>query len=446
MRRKAIRGVLNFISNSVGRLNIVTTAGAMVLIATIEDAGAATPYSEQFDLVWQTINDHYVDRNFDGLDWTALGAQYRARLTPDLKRDDYIGLVNDMLFQFGRSHMMLLQVDGASHFLPEVFATGTAGLAVRVIGEEILVRAVRTGSSAHRRGISVGDVILRIDGIDAERVIADAAASPVPPFNQRQKQSTATREVYRHLYGAGGSDSLVDVRTRSGAVVTHTLRRHHRDILQDENVHPSGYRLEFSHRVLADGILYVRFNYFAPPADTEFSAIVERHATPAGLIIDLRDNPGGFLTTLERIAGHLLREPVEFYSMRTREGVDRKRLSGNPNAYDGPVVILVDETSLSSSEQFAGSLQALGRATVVGTRTPGHLSGARLKRLPDRLSLIYAFGEPRLPNGQVVEGHGIAPDIAVPYTRESLIEGRDAQLEAAIHHLTSRNGTTPAAK
>jgi carboxyl-terminal processing protease len=98
----------------------------------------------------------------------------------------------------------------------------------------------------------------------------------------------------------------------------------------------------------------------------------------------------------------------------------------------------VDEFCASSSEEFAGGLQAIGRAVIVGNRTPGKVLIADFKQLPNGATFVYPVAVTRLANGTVLEGHGVIPDIEVALDRALLSQGRDSQLEAAINYLEQK--------
>ncbi|MBN1139828.1 MAG: hypothetical protein JXM73_24870, partial [Anaerolineae bacterium] len=186
---------------------------------------------------------------------------------------------------------------------------------------------------------------------------------------------------------------------------------------------------------LAGGIGYVRISGLVTAAlDGVLQALDDLHDAPA-LIIDLRGNPGGVFPVRKAIASHLVGEPELFMRYQHRDGVEEAYLDPVPDAYRGQVVILVDELSASSSEEFAGSLQALGRATIVGTQTPGRCLTANIAPLPHDAVLIYPEGGSQTPNGRLLEGNGVMPDIEVELDRQQLLLGVDAQLEAAVDYL-----------
>ena len=87
------------------------------------------------------------------------------------------------------------------------------------------------------------------------------------------------------------------------------------------------------------------------------------------------------------------------------------------------------------AEEFAGSLQAMGRATIIGSQTPGSCLTANVAPLPQGAVLLYPFGQPQTTDGRVLEGNGVVPDIVVELDRQELGQGVDGQLEAAVTYL-----------
>ena len=106
-----------------------------------------------------------------------------------------------------------------------------------------------------------------------------------------------------------------------------------------------------------------------------------------------------------------------------------------PDAYHGPLVVLMDVRSTSASEYFAGSMQAIKRAVIIGERSPGYLLIVNWKKLLNGASFMYAFAQPVMPDGKIIEGHGVVPDIEVKLDRDALLKGTDTQLEAAKAHI-----------
>jgi proline iminopeptidase len=193
--------------------------------------------------------------------------------------------------------------------------------------------------------------------------------------------------------------------------------------------------LEFESRLLNDGIAYIRFSNFHPALTADVVQAIESHHDASGLIIDLRGNSGGEMEVTKAIARQLITERTLFSLLTTRNGHNELVLHPKQDAYTGPLVILIDAQSLSASEQFAAGLQATGRAVIVGERSPGNLLGGNLLQLPNDVGFIYPVVQVSTPDGTVLEGRGVIPDMEVGLDRTLLLEGVDPQLEAAVAYL-----------
>jgi carboxyl-terminal processing protease len=109
-----------------------------------------------------------------------------------------------------------------------------------------------------------------------------------------------------------------------------------------------------------------------------------------------------------------------------------------PETYAGPLAILVDEGSASTSEILAGGMQDLKRARIFGTRTAGAALPSDIIRLPNGDGFQFAQASYTSESGNVLEGAGVTPDVVVPQTRDSLLAGHDLVVEAADEWIRSR--------
>jgi carboxyl-terminal processing protease len=193
----------------------------------------------------------------------------------------------------------------------------------------------------------------------------------------------------------------------------------------------------FESKRLEANIGYIYFTNFIPFIGDRIKTAVESMLDTDGLIIDLRGNSGGDDLVGLKMAGLFFEKSRQLMFSRTRHGDDQfeyfARAGKTP--YRGKVVILVDEFSKSASEQFSAGMQESGRAVVIGNKTPGEDLDGDLEGMPDGSLLLYAVGQPRTPKGRIIEGNGVIPNIYVGHTREALLAGRDAQLQAAIEFL-----------
>ncbi len=163
------------------------------------------------------------------------------------------------------------------------------------------------------------------------------------------------------------------------------------------------------------GHAYIRLSGFYANTDEALEeALVEILESGAkGLILDVRNNPGGLLTTTVNVASLFLDGGLVVYEL---DGADERK---NWNAEEGgvatelPLVLLVNQHSASAGEVLAGALQDRERATVVGVRTFGKGSVNQLAPLSDGGGLYYSYGRWYTPNGRLIEGSGLQPDIEV---------------------------------
>jgi carboxyl-terminal processing protease len=160
-------------------------------------------------------------------------------------------------------------------------------------------------------------------------------------------------------------------------------------------------------------------------------AINDLHDAPA-LIIDLRGNSGGVFPVRKGLAEQLVKERTLVWRYKGRDSIQEVYLEPVTNDYSDQLVVLIDVMSASSAEEFSGALQAIGRAVIVGERSAGICVVADVVQLSNGAILMYPAAQTRTANGTVLEGQGVIPDVEVILDRESLLQGKDPQLEAAI--------------
>jgi C-terminal peptidase prc len=389
-----------------------------------------------FNAVWQTINDKYFDPTFGGKDWQAIGDEYRQKLA-SVQDDDtfWRQVLNPMLFELGVSHIAALPPNLANEFDRMTFATGSLGMEIRLLDGMAVVTQVAVGSVADKAGLRTGFIITSVDGWTLEDLSAKGLHTP--PYNERHQRGIAVQSMRGLLYGETGTEVIVEYLDENDHLQLATLRftsRNDSACASFDPSLPSGCA-EIEVKRLANNIGYLRFSGFLNAVlDRVLQAIDNFHDTPA-LIIDLRGNPGGLFFVRKAIASQLVGTPELFIRYQYRDSLEDAYLDPVAEAYQGKVVILVDEYSISSSEEFAGSLQALGRATIIGSQTPGSCLVMNIESLPYGTILGYPFGQPQTSDGRVLENNGVVPDIEVSLGRQQLLQGRDTQLEAALNYL-----------
>jgi carboxyl-terminal processing protease len=382
-----------------------------------------------FDFVWDTIDTRYHDPRFNGVDWRAVGQRYRplAMAAPD---DEAFWDVLDRMT--GELHDAHTRVESPRRVaLRKSDETVTLGFFFEPVEGRLVVASVNAESDAWWAGVRPGMTLVAIDGAPAADVYAKLRADVRRDSTDRATHLQAVRKL---VAGATGTKVSFEFERADGTRFDTVLTRRKLAVRSTE-----------MHRVLPSGFGYIRFSRWSLIlAARAVAAVDELHDTP-GLVIDLRNNPGGAVPAVNMLLSRFFTQRTELGHTTTRTGAPvalllgtvqiielNRVVQGDPNAYKGPVVILVNGQSASGSELFAGSMQATGRAKVVGEPSCGCLLGfLGYARVPGGADLAYSEVGFVLSNGKKVEGEGVIPDDPVPPTLADLRLGRDRALEEA---------------
>ncbi|MFQ5945397.1 MAG: S41 family peptidase, partial [Anaerolineae bacterium] len=265
---------------------------------------------------------------------------------------------------------------------------------------EPVVRRVRPGSPADRSGIGPGDVLVQAEGI----LLAHLSES----------------QVIALLRGPVGTElSLVVRRDR---LVILSLRR---ESIGSPTV---------AGELLEEGVGYLSISFFGEQTVAEVRAALANLAGARGLILDLRDAPGGIVEAAVGVADLFL-DGGPIFIQRDAGGDERlfRARSGGP-AEDFELVVLVNGGTASAAEILAGAFQDLGRATLVGERTFGKGSVQRIHQLSDGSSIHVTVSVWLTPDRREIEGAGLSPDLVVPSPGEDSDE--DPALDSALAMLS----------
>jgi carboxyl-terminal processing protease len=397
---------------------------------------------ESFDYVWSTIHEKHFDTTFGGLDWPALYDELRPKVETAETMSDVREVLDDMISRLGLSHFGIIP----SELYRDIEAPpkkgdagGQTGIDVRIIDNEALVFRIEEDSPAGQAGIKTGWKILRIGETEIDPVLHSIADK----FEEsKRREIYRVRAVTSRLQGPIGDSLEVTFLNGSNNTVEKQL----------ELVAPRGKKTIFGNLppfylttktdTLPNGIGYFSFSVFFDPTTlmTAFNTAMTSFMSSPGLIIDIRGNPGGIGAIPIGMAGWLIDEKKAYLgTLSTRD--TELRLIVNPRArtFGGPVAILVDGLSGSSSEFLAGGLQDLGRAYIFGAPTVGAALPSAIEKLPNGDGFQYVFANYVSRSGRSLEGRGVIPDKPVQHTRAALLAGRDLMLEAAVEWILQYN-------
>jgi carboxyl-terminal processing protease len=421
--------------NSMKKISLILF---LILITTVS-CSAKYRNLQSFETVWQTVNKTHYDPTFGGVDWDAVHERYAPKIAAAKSDSEFYVLTNRLLFELNLSHLLVATKEDLKKHMPILFAEGTVGLDVRWMGEAAVITGVKPGTPADSAGLRPGYTIEQIDGRTITQIVSNDDLWLMPPFNSRNRRNNLSNYLLGHIYGSPDTIVKITYRDESENIHESAIKRKSRGRGRIISPAMPPAIIEFEAKRMEGNLCYIRFNHFAEPVDTKFIAALNSMRDARGLIIDLRGNPGGYFSVLDTIAEHLLSEKVLLYQYKFRDRTVDKVLTPVAEPFKKPVVVLIDEKSMSCSELFAGSMQAVKRVIIAGDRSPGYLLGANWIKLQNGGSFMHTILQPLPSNDKIIEDNGVTPDIAVGLDRDALLDGRDTQLEAAADYIIKNN-------
>jgi carboxyl-terminal processing protease len=449
---RSSNGVLKFGLALVFALTatLATTAReAQVALATRSQASSSAEASRQlspktrqevFERVWKEIADHYYDRSFNGVDWSEVHARYKPLVDASKNDHEFYVLLSRMTGELHDAHTRFNSPEQWRNVKKQQ-GVGS-GLSLDEIDGKVVVTSIRADSNAAHVGIETGMVLLTVDGKPVEERIAEVERAKAASSTSR---ATDLFTYSRLLAGPADSEVRLRLERADGSRFETEVRR---------QVYSAAPNLATD--TTPAGNAYIRFDAFQPAITKEFRQALERFRNSPGLIVDLRRNGGGDLGVLAPIAGYFFDKKTLFAKDETRSGKPLSEFVGiwrlplelyvgrsGDQIYSGPVVVLIDSRSASSSEVFAAGMQDSQRARIVGSQSCGCVLGIAKPRVMKgggvlEMSEVLWFS----PNGRRLEGTGIMPDQTVLPTLKSLQAKEDPALEAADRALVKMIAST----
>ncbi len=267
----------------------------------------------------------------------------------------------------------------------------------------VLLVDVYDNGAGYQAGLRSGDRVVNVDGRD----ITDMELSSAVALIKGDKGTSVTLEVIR------GTERL------TFSVV--------RDAVEAKTV---------SYTLLDNNIGYLSISQFEEVTTKQFKAAVEDLQSQGmkGLVIDIRNNPGGLLDTVVGMLKYMLPDGLIVYT-EDKQG-NRKEYKGQDNdEFNLPLAVLVNGNSASASEIFAGAIQDYGKGTIIGTQTYGKGIVQTVKPLTDGSAIKFTIAKYFTPKGQDIHGKGVTPDMVVEYDTDADV---DTQLDAAIKNVEAQ--------
>ena len=370
-----------------------------------------------FRALWETVNNEYVDPDFNGVNWEKVGRTYENRVEGVGSDAEFHNLMREMLGELHDAHSAYYAPEEAwDAFKLTRGDKGSVGLGVSLLplpeeGAAIVQWAI-PGNAAADAGIRSGDLILAMNG---QPICCDANGNLYEALLLDQAGTQATLTVKTD--GQPPRDVIV---VRKPLVL--------QEVVEGE--------------MLPSGVAYIRINTFLKNnLAQDFESVWRRLAAqnPKGLILDLRTNGGGLKYEAVDILAYFLPDGEYGYFQSRKYDAPlliHERSKDVMGSQSIPLAVLVDETTASIAEVFALVLQETGRARVFGNPTAGNVEVTRRYDLPAGAAAQIAVERYISLRGRNIEGQGVTPDIDVEQRwRDVAASGQDQALQAAVRWL-----------
>ena len=285
------------------------------------------------------------------------------------------------------------------------------GAYVDVTGDYVKINSTISGSPAEEAGLQSGDLVIALNGKD--------------------------------VTGIDPSVVLLDIRGPEGSSVTLTIQRGEEEPFDVEIVRRRIETASVEGEMKENNIAYISMEQFGDKTTQELRTVLDdlMKNNPKGLILDLRDNGGGWLNTAIETASEFLPVGTTVLLEKDGDGTETvyKTQRGGGRALDVPMVVLINQNSASASEIVTGALLVHKRATIIGKTSYGKGSVQIQPELSNGGAVSVTIARWYMPDGTLIHGVGIKPDIEVEYTAEDFENGIDPQLDAAIEFLTGNS-------
>ena len=346
---------------------------------------------KKLSAIWRTLQIDYVSREKLDLKKLLDGA---VKGFVDGLEDPYtVYMTSDESFEFQQSLNGELEGIGAL---------------LEMKDEKLTIVTPLKDSPAEKAGLKPGDIIIAIDGNDADSMTLYDAVSKI-----RGPEGSVVKLTIIHQDGK----NPLEVSIQRGKIELESV-----SLEKKEN-----------------GIYLITINSFSDSTQDEFSQAINEIllGEPIGIVMDLRFNGGGYLDISIEMLAEFLPDRSPAVRIKKRNSGDNEIMytSGTPRLPDVPLVVLINEGSASASEIVAGALQDHKRAIIMGTQSFGKGSVQEIEKYADGSSLRMTVAKWFTPEDRTIDEVGITPDKVIEFTEEDIKAKRDPQLESAMNYL-----------
>lgn len=357
----------------------------------LRELDAPLKYQALFEQVYSNIKTYYIN--------------------PSIEEEElYYGALEGMVEGLGDPYSVFLKPDLAKMFEEDMSGSFEGvGMEIGIKNNQLTVIAPLPGTPAERAGLRAGDEIYAINGESTADLPLDIAASKI----RGEKGTPVTLTIARETW-----DTFKEIEIVRDTIEIQSVKWEEKE----------------------PGIIYIQINHFSENTLQEFEQAVEEFFSPSlsGIILDLRNNPGGYLETAVEIAGWWVEKGNKELVVSSRNKLGKEQFyetKGRGNFANLKTVVLINSGSASGAEILAGALQDWNKAILVGQQTFGKGSVQFLNQLIDGSALKLTVAYWYTPKNRSIEEKGIEPDIVIEFTEEDWLQEKDPQLDKALEVL-----------
>ncbi len=406
---------------------LIATVFSIVLFITPEhllaqgmDRLERSRMKDMLSIVKDTVKKNYYDPSFKGIDIDAKFKAADERMGQVTSTSQALGVIAQVLIDFNDSHLFFIP--------PSTNLAVEYGWRMQVIGNDVYVYAVKPGSDAEAKGLKAGDLVLSVGGFRPTR---KELWKVLYYYNAISKRDRMMLKVV-----SPGDQAPRDIEVKSQMkrtprnITFQSFFRLFDDFYEEEN---DKHRF---HNI--NGVTVWRMPGFDFDPD-QVDTLMDRVKNSRSLILDLRGNGGGYVKTLERLAGYFFDKDLKIADVKGRKSMDPiLAKTRGKDVFNGRVVVLTDGGSGSAAELFARLIQIEKRGKVVGDVSAGAVMQARSFDQQIGTDSIVLFGvsvtnaDVIMSDGKSLEHVGVQPDELVIPTGEDLAKRRDPALARAV--------------
>lgn len=391
----------------------------------------SAPFTADFDTMWSGLRDGYAYFDTKATDWNRVRALYRPQTTKVKNKEAFVTLLEKVLEELYDHHSSLnTNLKTSPRLVPigiDLWAEWKEGRAV--------ITQLRRGFSAEQAGLKPGMEIVSIDGSPIEQAVARRC-----PRSLKRKGKEAREWALRAvLAGTHDQKRVIEAKDQHGALAVYRL-----DLPSHTTVDSYHYTPKVEWKTLPHQVGYIKINdLISSNIVSQFDSALEKVKASRGLILDLRDIPGGGNTDVaEPILGRFIGRRMGYQQVVPRHGQAYiKQVSPRgPWTYKAPLVVLVDRWTGSMGEGMAIGLDGMKRATLVGTHMAGLNGGIFNLELPNtRIGIHYAGEKLNHINGTPRERF-VPPvvvdllDKRIQHFQDPIFEAGKTRMNRLIHH------------